>query len=288
MRFAQSILALALATSAHAQYAGFDKNTYPGDGALPALHKTFAFTGYWLNNPPGASSNTWAGKRAVVHRAGFGFLVLFNGRIFAQLKGQDAKALGTQDAQDAVAAAKREGFPAHLRIFLDMEEGGRMLPEQLDYVFAWVDAVRAAGMHAGVYCSGIDVPDGPGKTISAARDLVAHDAARRSETRPSQHTSKDNAIAHEKLMLWVANDQCPPAPGCIVTHYAPAMGVARELASHTIVWQYAQSPRRMEFSAACPKNADSDGNCYAPDLPHTTSTFLDLNVASSPDPSRGR
>lgn len=284
MRFTLSILALALASAVHAQYAGFDKNTYPGDSALPALHKTFSFTGYWLNNPPGANANTWAGKRALVHRAGFGFLVLFNGRTDAQLKGQDAKALGTQDARDAVAAAKHEGFPAHVRIFLDMEEGGRMLPEQLDYIFAWVDAVRAAGMHAGVYCSGIDVPDGPGKTISTARDLVAQDAARHREAHPSHGTSS----IPEKLMLWVANDQCPPAPGCIVTHYAPAMGVARELASHTIVWQYAQSPRRNEFSAACPKNADSDGNCYARDLPHSANTFIDLNASSSPDPSKGR
>ena len=33
---------------------------------LPALHKQFAFTGFWLNNPPGASHNAWAGKRDVL------------------------------------------------------------------------------------------------------------------------------------------------------------------------------------------------------------------------------
>jgi hypothetical protein len=34
-------------------YLGFDRNTYPGDANLKALHQTFAYTGYWLNNPPG-------------------------------------------------------------------------------------------------------------------------------------------------------------------------------------------------------------------------------------------
>ncbi len=36
-----------------ASYLGFDRNDYPGDGNLPALRKSFAFTGFWLNNPPG-------------------------------------------------------------------------------------------------------------------------------------------------------------------------------------------------------------------------------------------
>jgi hypothetical protein len=34
-------------------YLGFDLNEYPGDDALPALRKTFAFTSYWLSPPPG-------------------------------------------------------------------------------------------------------------------------------------------------------------------------------------------------------------------------------------------
>lgn len=279
MRWLRSIpLALMLlAVAAHAQYAGFDKNTYPGDANLAALHKTFAFTGYWLNVPPGATNNSWTGKRAAVKSAGFGFLLLFNGRTEAQLKGADAKLLGEQDAQDAVKSARHEGFPAHARIFLDMEEGGRMLPDQVAYIFAWVDTVRAQGMRAGIYCSGIDVEDGGGKTISTARHLAEFDRDR-AKTKHSE----------ERLALWVANDACPPAPGCMVVHYAAAAGVPREIKLNTHVWQYAQSPRRMEFSAACPKNTDADGDCYAPKLPHSASSFVDLNVATSPDPSGGR
>src|SRR5262249_16197177 len=64
-------------------YLGFDKNLFPGDAALDSLRKTFAFSGYWLNAPPGAVSSTWLGKRRLLRAKGFGFLLLFNGRTHA-------------------------------------------------------------------------------------------------------------------------------------------------------------------------------------------------------------
>src|SRR5690242_17623492 len=161
----------AVSPAAQAAYPGFDRNLYPGDALLPALRHSFHFTGYWLNNPPGESENTWIGKRALLRQNGFGFLVLFNGRSDAELKGKDAASLGAAEGKAAVAAARREGFPATVRIFLDQEEGGRLLPEQAAYIFAWIDAVRAAGARAGVYCSAIPVPDGD-STISTAQDIV--------------------------------------------------------------------------------------------------------------------
>src|ERR1700722_2139463 len=107
-------------------YLGFDVNEYPGDQALPALRKTFAFAGYWLNVPPGADQNNWAGQRAEFVKNNFGFLVLFNGRLDKELSSAShATELAASDAQSAIAAAKREGFPANTIIFLDQEEGGR-------------------------------------------------------------------------------------------------------------------------------------------------------------------
>ena len=50
-------------TSSYAAYLGFDRNDYPGDANLRILRHTFSFVGYWLNVPPGAAYNTWAGKR---------------------------------------------------------------------------------------------------------------------------------------------------------------------------------------------------------------------------------
>jgi hypothetical protein len=259
------------AYSGHA-YPGFDRNDYPGDALLPALRKDFRYTSFWLNSPPGETANGWAGKRALLKQNGFGFLVLFNGRLDAQLKGRDPAALGTADGKAAAAAALREGFARNVLIFLDQEEGGRLLSEQADYIFAWIDAVRAAGARAGVYCSGIETRDESG-AISTALDIATREKAR------------SKMSGEHRLALWIANDACPPAPGCTLA--APQMAAAfpAQLREFAAVWQYAQSPRRMEFSAQCPANAAPDGKCYAPGLQQNANTFVDFDVADSPDPS---
>src|SRR5664279_4470511 len=137
-------------------YLGMDRNDYPGDSAMQSMHKSLVFTGYWLNNPPGADRNTWIGKRAKLDALGYGFLLLFNGREYAALKASgDAVGVGKRDAAAAVSAAKSEGFPLKSLIFLDQEQGGRMLPEQRAYIHAWVDGVTASRYRAGIYCSGI-------------------------------------------------------------------------------------------------------------------------------------
>jgi hypothetical protein len=244
-------------------YFGFDKNDYPADNLLPALRRSFSYAGYWLNNPPGAQSNSWAGKRATLKARGFGFLILYNGRLDAELKGKDAAALGRSDALAAASAAKNEGFAPGVILFLDQEEGGRLLPEQSAYLTSWVEAIRSSPYRPGVYCSGILVPDGPGK-ISTARDILSRDS---------------------KLALWVANGECPPAPGCVVPKQpltAAASGIPQ-----AAVWQYAQSPRT-EFARQCGANYAADNSCYAPGLPHSAQTAVDLNVSPSADPSGGR
>jgi len=270
------LLVVAVPCAAQRSYAGFDRNDYPGDGSLAALRKSFFYAGYWLNDPPGAQTNSWVGKRELLKQTGFGFLVLFNGRLDAELKGNDAAALGTADGQAALAAAAREGFAADVRIFLDQEEGGRLLPEQAAYLFGWVDAVRAGGARAGVYCSGIDVPEGHG-TISTARDIAEREQARL--------TSAHEAGKREELALWIANDACPPSPGCTLKNPPLRAVVTPALKDFAVVWQYAQSPRRAGSSRACPANDAPDGNCYAPGLAETPNSIMDLNSADSADPS---
>ncbi|MGH9865260.1 MAG: glycoside hydrolase domain-containing protein, partial [Candidatus Acidiferrales bacterium] len=84
-------------------YLGFDRNDYPGDAALDSLRQTFAFSGYWLNAPPGENSSSWRGERTILRAHGFGFLVLFNGRLDKQLKSpRNARLLGAGDAATAV------------------------------------------------------------------------------------------------------------------------------------------------------------------------------------------
>jgi len=249
---------------------GFDCNDYPGDDALPALRGHFAFAGYWLTNPPGAHQNGWRGKREVLLRNGFGFLVLANGRIEADIKrakrsGTTAAALGAKDAAAAVAAAQREHFPDRTILFLDQEEGGRLTPDQSSYLLAWTEAVAHSAYLPGLYASGQPVDDGPGKTITTVQDVREQVAA--------QHLNQ--------VAIWVYQDACPPANGC--TMQPPPLATSGT--PDVTAWQYAQSPRRKEITAACSHTYATDGNCYAPGLPKLT---LDLSVATSSDPSHGR
>src|ERR1700681_1781237 len=246
-------------------YLGFDRNRYPGDAALRLLRQTFSFSGYWLNAPPNEPSNTWEGKREVLTANGFGFLVLFNGRLYSELKAPaDPRTLGKNDAAVAVRAAKKEGFLEGTVIFLDQEEGGRMLPEQRAYVYAWIDAVNVSGYRAGVYCSGIPANESSGATIITANDL------------------RDNAD-RRKIVFFIYNDSCPPSPGCAFPSNPPSP--QQSGVPFAAIWQFAQSPRRREITASCPSNYHTDGNCYAPLLQSTDGVNIDLDSADSPDPS---
>jgi Domain of unknown function (DUF1906) len=246
-------------------YLGFDRNQFPGDQNLKILRQTFSYVGFWLNNPPGEDTNSWVGKRAALQSAGFGFLVLYNGRLDKQLR-RRAQALGRLDGEEAAAATAREGFPAQAIIFLDIEEGGRMLPEQKAYIYAWVDAVNAAGFGAGVYCSGIPAREDKNTTVVTAEDIRNHAQGR-------------------KITYWVTNDVCPPSPGCSFPKDSLPPGSSQ--IGFADVWQFAQSPRRKDFAAQC-RNYHRDGNCYPPDIDPASHLHVDVNTASQPDPSHGR
>ncbi len=266
------LIALGIATPAPQgavprSYLGFDRNSYPGDASIPILRKTFAFTSYWLSPPPGEKLNTWKGKRELLLSHGFGFLVLYRGRDSSELKNEtDATVKGTQDSRDAAASAKEEGFPAGTIIFLDIEEGGRLPATYHVYLRVWSEELTRAGFLPGVYCSGIPVKEELGVSITTAEDIRSH------------------ASSHE-IAIWVYNDACPPSPGCAFPENPPAPSASG--VSYAAVWQFAQSPRRREFTARCPSKYAPDGNCYAPgDTAHIW--FLDVNTATYPDPSRPR
>jgi hypothetical protein len=263
-----SVLVLGLGVAGWAQtYLGFDRNQYPGDQNLSVMRQTFSFSGYWLNHPPGEDSNTWAGKRKVVESAGFGFLILFNGRLYKELKHTDVAKLGRSDARAAVEAARREGFPPGTVIFLDQEEGGRMLPEQKAYIYAWVDGVTAAGFRAGIYCSGIAAREGHGVSIVTADDIRKNSGRR-------------------KIVYFVTNDACPPSPGCAFPRRPPRPSDSG--ISFADIWQFAQSPRRKDVAAGCPANYNPDGECYPPGVEASQHLHVDVDTATSADPSQGR
>jgi hypothetical protein len=256
--------------SAAGQSVGFDRNDYPGDDTMAALRKDFAFTSYWLTTPPGDDTNTWASKRELLKQQGWGFLVLANGKLEAEIlkarkSGTSPADLARKDAAVAIAAAKSEQFPAHTIVFLDQEEGGRLTDPQAAYLLAWTEAVAASDFRPGVYASGQRVQDDPGVWIDTIEDI--------------RERVKKGGL-HE-VAIFDTQDECPPAPGC--TLQAKPLSAAGE--PDLVAWQYSQSPRRPAITKSCAKTYAADGNCYAPGFPKV---FLDMDVANSPDPSHGR
>lgn len=258
---------MSAAPAGNVSYLGFDRNIYPGDAAMPMFRKTFAYTSYWVGPPPGEKINTWRGKRAFLRAQGYGFLILFNGRDSKEFKKRaDASVKGMADAQAAASSAKTEGFPSGAIIFLDIEEGGRLPPNYHAYLQVWSEEISKAGFRPGVYCSGMPVKEEPSVTITTADDIRSHPAT-------------------SNMAIWAYNDACPPSPGCTFPGNPPAPSTSG--IAPAIVWQFAQSPRRKEFTAHCAANYQKDGNCYAPsDTTHQW--FLDVNSATSADPSGGR
>lgn len=281
-------------------FVGFDRNDYPGDATMAAMKKSLAFTGFWVTPPPGETANTWKGKRTLLKQQGWGFLVLANGRfdkeiLAAQKRGTEPADLGRRDAAKAIASAKAEGFPAHTILFLDQEEGGRLLDEQAQYLLAWTEAVSTSGFKAGVYASGQLVQDDPGVWIDTVRDIrqrikasqQGSDATATATAEPTVQPGAgpaSSASATQPLhdvAIFDTQDACPPAPGC--TLRAKPLSEAGE--PNLTAWQYSQSPRRPEITQACAKTYAADNNCYVSGFPKI---FLDMDVASSADPSNGR
>ena len=265
LALADASLVGAEAQAQHA-YLGMDRNDYPGDANMMTLRKTFVFTGYWLNTPPGANRNTWQGKRRSLSAMGYGFLLLFNGREYAQLKASgNAARVGANDASKALRSAQQEGFPRGSILFLDQEQGGRMLPEQRAYIHAWVDGVIRGGYRAGIYCSGIAFHESATVSVVTANDI------------------RDNAGSRE-IHFFVSNDHCAPSPGCVFPKPAPSPtdgGVP-----FADAWQFAQSPRRPEMTEACRQTYAQDGNCYPPGVSPSSGVHIDVDTANSPDPSQ--
>lgn len=253
-------------SSATQSFAGFDRNQYPGDAALPLLRKSYSFASYWLSPPPGEKSNSWIGKRSAMKSQGFRFLLLYRGRTSGELPyKKDSIDAGLADAQGAATAARREGFPDGSVIFLDVEEGGRFFPGYHAYLRSWAESLTKEKFRPGIYCSGIVVDEGEGSTVISADDIREH-------------------IGVADVVYWVYNDACPPSPGCGVLPNPPAPSASG--VAYASVWQYVRSPREKKVARHC-RGYSPDGNCYAKgDAGHKW--FLDENVATTADPSAPR
>jgi hypothetical protein len=104
-----------------------------------------------------------------------------------------------------------------------------MLPEQKAYIYAWVDAVTAAGFRAGIYCSGIPAKDDG--NIVTAEDIPRTPPDVRLFTGRSTTPARPRPAALFPCI--------PPSPAESGVRFAE-------------VWQFAQSPQRKDVAGSAP------------------------------------
>src|SRR5262249_50922631 len=149
---------------------------------------------------------------------GYGFLPLFSGPTSGELRDQPYTLKRVaDDAQAAIAAAYKEGFPSGTVVFLDIEEGGRLPSTYFTYLKLWSSELAKAGFRAGVYCSAIPIDEGEGLWLITS-DFI------RSQIKPVE------------LVYWVFNDACPPSPGCVTPQNLPSP--SKSGISYAQIWQF--------------------------------------------------
>ena len=154
-------------------------------------------------------------------------------------------------------------------IFLDQEQGGRMLPEQKAYIYAWVDGITAAGFRAGIYCSGMAAAD-DGNVVTA-QDI---------RDTPFASTPPDATLPIGSRTMPARPRRDARFPSIRRVPHESGVGFAE-------VWQFAQSPQRKDVAGRC-TNYSHDGNCYAPGIAAPPGLAIDVNAATSADPSHAR
>lgn len=139
-----------------AGYAGFDTDVYPGDAVMAWLqaNTNLAWCGYYLAPAPSHCNPSWMGKQAALTAAGWGIAPVYLGQqVIGPGSHNPSQAQGATDGANAAALMASEGFPANSCVYLDIENGPPLTPEQQAYVPAWCAAVQAGGYQPGVYCS---------------------------------------------------------------------------------------------------------------------------------------
>jgi hypothetical protein len=151
------------------KHMGFDTHTYPGDKTMQAWKSApgapYRWVGYYLPGPCHHDAS-WVGKRQKLVDMGWGLAVVYVGQQtwgrtprpltpqrLAQLqksgKTCDADLItaerGRADADDAIAATLKEGFPERSIVFLDIERMETMPQAMRDYYRAWAKRLLEDG-----------------------------------------------------------------------------------------------------------------------------------------------
>ena len=146
-------------------YAGMDLLSYPGRDTMKWLaeNTNLYWTGFYLAPAPNQGYTGWMNEREYLKSINWGFAPVFLGQQIANKNGTNQHNLtqpqGITDAQRAVRLARQAGFPEKTVIYLDIENGGSLPQNQLDYCLSWFDEVTNNNYTPGVYCSYLQTAD---------------------------------------------------------------------------------------------------------------------------------
>ena len=196
------------------KYLGFDIGEYPGDTAMRNFitpNTPFHFTGFYLPSEANSYNTSWMNKRSFLQGLGYGFAILYVGRLRTELTYQR----GQTDGDEAVNKAIKAGFTDGV-IYLDVEAipdpaQPPWTPARMDYISGWLDKVDSyAAWYPGVYCS-----------------YLGSDQIKNSKPNMS-------------IRFWVYRLGIPPSPGC--TTAIGQLTPSDSGVSYASTWQYAIAP----------------------------------------------
>ena len=155
-------------------FAGLDIDQYPGDENMALLRaKTnLAFTGFYLAPAPSHQDTGWMAKRAVLAGQGWGFLPIYVGQeVVGPGSHSSSASAGAWDGARAAELAAQAGFLAGTYVYLDLENGPPMSPEQRSYIVAWAAALQVRAYKPGIYVSHL-LADQAAQAVPGARIWV--------------------------------------------------------------------------------------------------------------------
>jgi hypothetical protein len=136
---------------------GFDRLTYPGDSVMQSLWNStpLAFVAAYLAPAPSQGYTGWMPAVPTLRAMGWGIAPVYVGQQAGGGPGSHTltAAQGATDALDASMLAQSAGLDAGSVVYLDVELGGTLAPEQMAYIVAWVTAMNGGSYRPGVYCS---------------------------------------------------------------------------------------------------------------------------------------
>lgn len=135
-------------------YWGMDISEYPGDNVMKDLKdQTYLkWTGFYLAPTPYRTDVSWMNKLSTLKAQGWKTLPIYLGKQLGDSNLTFAK--GKVDADDAIAKAKSAGFTNGAYIYFDVETGGLLSDEYLQYLGGFFYGLTNEGTYSpGVYCS---------------------------------------------------------------------------------------------------------------------------------------